>query len=69
MGCFSSKPKGSAEAARKDKADAARDKLYTPPKWKSDEPLTQADLEVRVMIQVTDLLSWKMQQIIHGSSL
>jgi hypothetical protein len=44
MGCFSSKPQAGGRKAGK--AAEARDKLFQPPKWKSDEPMTQAQLEV-----------------------
>lgn len=43
MGCFGSKP--AATGGRKAERADQRDKLFMPPKWKSDEPMTQAQLE------------------------
>lgn len=46
MGCFGSKPAATGGGRKAERADQ-RGKLFTPPKWKSDEPMTQAQLEVR----------------------
>lgn len=49
MGCFSSKPQAGGRKAGK--AAEARDRLFQPPKWKSDEPMTQMQLEVCFVMQ------------------